>query len=126
MGRLGEKAPCRIAGGVLFFNYLQKKRSDLLLDFKSQPIRRAPATYVRPGLAGLVQHHHIALIDCVLNFPHRYLVPARGQGKKRSLLAHTGRQLHLHRQMASARDARAGGVQHSNFRSPLVGEGSRA
>jgi hypothetical protein len=25
----------RIAGGVLFFNYLQKKRADLLLDFKS-------------------------------------------------------------------------------------------
>jgi hypothetical protein len=25
----------RIAGGILFFNYLQKKRPDLLLDFKS-------------------------------------------------------------------------------------------
>ena len=25
----------RIAGGILFFNYLQKKRPDLLLDFRS-------------------------------------------------------------------------------------------
>src|SRR5271163_503673 len=34
---LGEKAPdrTRIAGGILFFNYLRKMHPDLLLDFRS-------------------------------------------------------------------------------------------
>jgi hypothetical protein len=63
-GALAKRHPdrTRIAGGVLFFNYLQKKPLICCSISSRSPLEEPLLPMCGLVLAGLVQHHHIALI----------------------------------------------------------------